>query len=271
MKKNENHGNDSDTRIINPPAYPFTGRDLLENLRSRLVAESGHPVRFAELAKLMGQTTSTVHFWFSAYRHPHLVAFMSLLERLSPAERQAFIESHCRVFPVLSHERFVGEVVKVRALLKKRGGLTVITGSSDAARTFLVNAMGHSWATLCGNGSGPVGIDVHRPLKFVPIETLNYIDERLDSRRTRDLLRSIWPKLATSDAPLLIANGLLCMIPELREDLLRVAKDRHVLLAEQSMTSLFTSACKLPAPAHIVTLWGTKRAEVIRLTCRRLK
>jgi hypothetical protein len=270
MKEHGDRSDNSSSQFILAPGYPFSGQELLADLRFRIAAEEGHQLGFAELGRLMGQSKSTVHFWFSSYRHPHLIAFMSLLERLSPAQRQAFIEAHCRVLPLLSDGSFVGEIAKLRDLLAKSAGLTVISGYSDKARMSVSTAFGNSWRRLHRKEGGPVGIDIHRPKDFVPSENMRCIDETLDQTQIRELVLSAWPKLATSRTQLLLANGLWSSVPGIRNDLLLLARYKHVVLVEQTIPDFTASREDFPEFTHIVSLsraFGT----AIRITCGRAK
>ena len=185
---NTNHGlrsNVLNNEFIIPPAYPFRGGELLQDLRSRIEKIHQCPISLEELARMMGQPRTSVWSWFSVYHHPHLTAFMALLERLSGAQRQSFIESFCREFPIVSHPRLVGTVGKLDSLLNQSVGLTVITGSTDRARTFVLTALGHSWTLRHGMQRRPDGIDIHEPITFVPVGGVHYIDQRLKPDRIR--------------------------------------------------------------------------------------
>lgn len=263
--------NKARSQLILSPAYPFTGPELLESLRSRVARELGYPVGLLELSEFMGRAKSTVHFWLSAYRHPHLLAFMALLERLSPSERRSFVESHCRPLPLLSDANLVGETDMLRKLLTQPAGLTVIAGNTHRARTCVLTAFGHSWRRVQGQRSHPVGIAIHRPNEFVPLQGLRYIDERLTRCEVRDLVLSIWHRIMTSRTELLLANRLWSAVPEVRNDLLRAAKQRHVVLAEASAAGFAAFETRLPEPVYIVNLSQAAQPGAIHITCRRLQ
>ncbi|HYG33706.1 MAG TPA: hypothetical protein VEC99_02915 [Clostridia bacterium] len=269
MKKHGYRTNNPIDHYIRPPAYPFTAQELLGDLRGRLAREEGHPLGFVDLASLIGQPKSTAHFWFSLYHHPHLLAFMSLLERLSRVERQSFIEGNCRTLPLVSDPILTGQTTQLARLLAQQKGLTVITGHSDHARSYVLTGLGHSWIRLHRKRSRPSGIDIHRPRAIVPIETLQYIDERLDGGRIRELALQIWPKILTSKSALLLGNRLWSLVPEIRNDLLRIANQKHVVLAEESTVELEAIGRNLPLPTHIVTLLATTGAEKIKVHCAR--
>lgn len=270
MKNQGDPVNGSGIRSILPPAYPFSGPELLGDLRSRLAREEGHSLGFMELAELMGQPKSTAHFWFSLYKQPQLLAFMSLLERLLPLERQSFIDAHCRVLPLLTHSTLKGQKARLAALLAQPTGLTIVTGHSDLSRTFVLTGLGHSWSRLNGKHNGPCGIDIHRPETFVPIHTLRYFDENLNGSRIRESVLSVWPKILTSKSQLLLGNRLWSLVPEARNDLLRLAARKHVVLAEQTSGEFAALGRKLPVPTNIITLSAARKGAGICITCRRV-
>ena len=100
------------------PGYPFSARDIFGDLRSKLAAEHRRPMCFERLAKMLGRSKSTTYNWFDIFHHPHVLGFLCLLERLPPAERQSFIEAHCRAYPTLDDPRLAHAPGKTGELLE---------------------------------------------------------------------------------------------------------------------------------------------------------
>jgi len=227
---------DDPKNFIVPPAYPFTARQLFGQLRSRLADEHQNHPSFERLARMIGRPTSTTHHWFGMYDHPHVIGFMALLERLSSASRLAFIEMHCRVLPTLADPRLAHspeQDFRFADLLNQAAGLTAVTGGTDYSRTFLLTALGHSFRRCDGRQKPPAGIDVHQPRLFVPVTSLTYIDDSLALHRIRELTLKVWPRIMTSNARLLLFNRVWSLVPEVREDLLRCAQRKNVVIAEE--------------------------------------
>jgi hypothetical protein len=239
--------------ILIPPAYPLTGCQLFQDLRRRLAKEYQEPMYFKRLARMMGRSESTTYTWFEFYRHPHVLGFMCLLERLSPGQRRAFVDAHCRVTPSLQHSCFArnpSQITKLRELLNQRTGLTVITGGTDVARTFLLTALGHA----CGRLPVPAGLDQHRPINFVPVESLLYIDSSLGLKRVRRLTLEVWPKLLTSRSSILFFNGIWSAVSEVQGDLIQCSQRKHIVLAESNLPDLTGLKKQLAPPIHVITV-----------------
>ena len=193
---------------------------------------------FRRLAKMIGQSTSTTHYWFEVFQHPHVIALMCLLERLGVAERNDFLQEHCRLFPELDDERLKCYPVLRHALFKalsRDKGLTLITGSTEYWRCFMATALGHTYVRIHEGHRAPTGIDLQPPNKFVPVESLNYIDKSVGSRLLQKLTLQVLPRILTSDTSLLIFNGVWSEVPQSRVSLMRAACLKHVIILEQGI------------------------------------
>ena len=128
-----------------------------------------------------------------------MLGFLCLLERLPPAERQSFIEAHCRAYPTLDDPRLAhapGKAAKLLELLDQKAGLTIITGGTDFSRAFVFTALAHAASRADGKLPAPAGIDLHRSNLFVPVESLSYINGDLGSDHARRLTHKIWPRVS---------------------------------------------------------------------------
>jgi hypothetical protein len=261
--------------LIKTPGYPFTARDLFEDLRSRLGLELGEEINFKRLGQLTGRTKSTAHHWFAVSSQPQILALMALLERLSVTQRQEFIETHCRLIPSLEHPILAHAPAKtgeMLELLRQKNGLTVICGGTESNRMFLVTALGHAYRHGGGQLRSAAGIDLHSPIKIVPVESLNYINPALNPKQVRELASSIWPKIVTGSSRLVILNGIWGAVPELREAIIRCSARNHVLLAEAGLPDIAYLKSSVASPFHVVTVFAAKRISgAIRIHCRRIK
>ena len=236
------------------PAHPWTGRALFKELRSRLSDNQGSIPTFRRLAAIIGQPTSTTHYWFEIFQHPQLRAFFCLLERLTQAQRQQFIESHCRVFPHLGHPSISQEPGAHRdlsRLLQRKNGLSLLTGTSDRLRTFLFTALGH-WVCTSRGPHSVTGIDLHRLDNFVPVESLLYLDSAVGPLELKRLVQDAWPAVATSHAALVLLNGVWWSVPQMRHEILRCSRFKHVILCEE----------RAPEPATVDSTAGLAKAYV---------
>lgn len=273
MNRKTRDPNGHDTPFIKPPAYPFPGGVLWNDLHAAVSAEHGTELSPPFLGRIIGQATSNMYLWLSGVRHNQLLAFMCLLERLSPAARQAFVEAHCRVCPTLNHRRLFyrkGMREKLSELAGKGAGPTMITGGSDFLRSFVLNALGHSF--VLNSASPAAGLDIHRPTKLVPVTGVLHLDETLDRRQLRQLVFKAWPRLLVSRSGMLLLNGVLSQVPELRQDVFRLARHKHVVIAEAAQIQFTRWSSQINRPVDIVTVSASQRKkEGIRVICQRQK
>lgn len=268
MKRQISTPNGNETSFINPPAYPFTGDILWTDLHTAVCAELRTKLTRPFLARIVGQAKTNVYSWFEGVGHGQLQAFMCLLERLSPTTRKTFIEAHCRVYPTLEHRRFFypkGMRERVSELIAKTAGVTLITG--DSFPSFALTALGHS--CVLHSGSPAAGLDIHRPDKLVPVTGVLHLDET-DRRQIRHLVLKAWPQLLVSRSNRLLLNGVLSRVPELQQDVFRLAKHKHVMIAEAEQIHINHLSSRSPEPVDIVTVSASGRKnEGIRVICQR--
>jgi len=261
--------------LLTAPAYPFSARAIFGGLRSRLELHHHHSMSFERLAKMLGKSKSTTHHWFDLSPQPHVLAFLSLLERLSPAQRLSFIEAHCRVYPDLNHpilELSPGKTGDVSELLKQKAGVTIMTGGTEYSRTFVFTALGHAATRADGKLYRASGIDLHRPTRFVPVESWIYIDDNLPLDHTRKLVRRICPRILTSAAPQLFFNGVWSSVPDVRDGLIRCAKFKHIFIADEPAPDLRYLRRRVATPIHELTLSPSESIpEGILVTCRAIE
>jgi len=258
--------------IAKTPAYPFSARELLHDLRAELQANQDTLLTYHRLARIIGRSVSTTHYWLAIFLHPQVLGFMTLLERLTPEQRRDYIETHCRDFPTLDHPHLncdPGAVRKMRSLLEQEAGLSVVVGT-DSLRTFLLTALGHT-ACSAGPQNSVVGIDFHRPRRFVPVETVVYVDESTGIAQMRNLTQRLWPTMITSSARMLLLNGVWSLVPEMQEEILRCASFKHVVIAEEAIPDLAGQKGQIPTPIHALTVSRSERLpRALQVKCRRL-
>jgi hypothetical protein len=152
------------------------------------------------------------------------------LERLSPAQRHAYVDSHCRVFPSLEHPFLAHaptQTGKLGLLLHQERGLTLVTGGTEFTRAFLFTALGHSYRRTGGRRQAAAGIDLHPSASLVPVESLIYMDGTTGVHFIRQVALKVWPRILTSSARVLLFHGLWSAVPELRRDIIRCARHRQ--------------------------------------------
>ena len=200
-----------------------------------LVEAFGSEQTFRRLGKLTGQPPSTTQNWFQTFDHPHLIFFLCLLEQLPERKRLELIDEYCRELPLLSHPRLAHDPLAVSALerlLHESKGFTFINGGTDFHRTFVLSALGHAFERLNGGGAFVAGMDVHEPAKFVPVQGLVYFGGALTDAGLQTFIHETWPAIRSSQAKLLLLNGIWSAVPNLRRQILEQAGRRHVISAD---------------------------------------
>ena len=168
--------------------------------------------------------------------------------------------------PRLAHAP--GKAAKLLELLDQKAGLTIITGGTDFSRAFVFTALAHASSRADGKLPAAAGIDFHRSNLFVPVESLIYIDGDLSPDHARRLTQRIWPRVLTSGAPRLFFNRVWSSVPEVREDLLRCAGIKHVVIAEEGALDMGDRKNRVSTPIHVLTLSTTKSVpEGILVNC----
>jgi hypothetical protein len=78
----------------------------------------------------------------------------------------------------------------------------------------------------------------------------------------------IWPWVLTSGAPRLFFNRVWSSVPEVREDLLRCAGIKHVVIAEEGALDMGDLKTRVSTPIHVLTLSTAKSVpERILVNC----
>jgi hypothetical protein len=100
------------------------------------------------------------------------------------------------------------------------------------------------------------GIDIHPPIRFVPVEGVVYVDGASDARHVSQVAAELMPKLLTSAAPVLIFNGIWGCLSAWHQDILRATQRRHIVLAEQRPPNLAEVKSAVQTPIYTITWSG---------------
>jgi hypothetical protein len=221
--------------IVRPPAYPIAGPQLFKRMRAALTETFGAEPSFEDLGKLTTMPRSTTQSWFQIYDHPQIRFFLCLLEHLPQSKRMELLGEFCRDLQTLRHPRLAHDPIAVTTLenlLLEKQGYTLIRGGTSAQRLFLLNAMGHSFHRTNQPGINVAGLDVHEPKKFVPVPGVIYFKEPLAPAKLRDLVMQVWPEVCSSEARLLLFDGIWSAVPSLQNEISKLAVRKHVIVSE---------------------------------------
>ena len=220
--------------IICAPFYPYSGQDIVRRLKAAIdtTENPGGPgLEQKQVADLIGIPRSTLNDWLHDDQVEPIKRFLSGLERLSEENRIKFLRSFCRHCPRLedpqiSHDQQA--VAVIEDLIQRGPGITVITGPSDSARTYLLTAIGNSFAARFST----TGFDVHRPMHFAPVPGVYYPATDVLAGTLPSLLATVWPKMAGSKGSMILLNGIWNRIPNHHHRIFKLATKNHVLIAD---------------------------------------
>jgi hypothetical protein len=260
--------------VIQLPGFPIRGNKLFERVGAAVGAARGYPLGNTEFARIIGKPESTTSLWFGASLQPHLVAWLCLIEHLMPQERHRVLDELCRDLPFLAHPRLRHNPIMVgmlKNLLAQKAGLTIVNGGSEAQRTFLLTALGHSFCRLDRLHRTPSGIDLHEPQWFVPLETVTYLRTSPEAKKTPEAIKQLWPSIRSSKNPVIVLNGVWSKVPEIGKDIISLAGQRHVIVAEQAppVGSELTLAGNDPVHSLVVST-SRENASWLAVEIRRL-
>lgn len=213
---------------------PNRVRALFRATKAQLDISEGREVPYEDLARYAGQAASSVFDKLQKTAHPQVEALLGWLERLPEPTRNQLIDSVCRCFPKLENTRLahdLAQVSRLKTLLRKPDGITVIQGDSDELRTFVLTALGHSHE-IFELGGGVCGIDVHEPDWFVPLPSVIYLHNLLEPARLKEYVYRIWPTISRRVAHLVVLNGVWGALQPLEGELQELALRSHVIITD---------------------------------------
>jgi hypothetical protein len=246
------------------PVFQKSGPQLFEGLRIALTESFGFQPTFERLAKILNENVSTVHHWFTSQPHTHLVAFLALMERLSERKRHDLLHEYCRELPSLDNPRIAQDLLAVSGLEKilgKKNGLTWICGGSEFHRTFLLTALGHSFPAVAGPQAGLCGLDIHEPVKWVPLENVVYFKELVRHTRLREAIHQEWPQIRSTPADLVLLNSIWSLVPDLEGQILDMTGTHHLVVADARPPDLRRIATGIETEFHIINISPVRENE----------
>lgn len=246
------------------PAYPYTGHQLFSRLRRALTDVLGFEPSFRRLGGIIGEKTSVTHYWFHLLPHSHLIAFLSLMEHLPERKRIELLNEYCRELPSLENVRLAHDplvISKLETLLGQKNGLTIIRGGTEFQRTFVLNALGHGLPRIAGHRASVAGLDVHEPRKWVPLDGVIYLSGTVPPSKAKQIIDKLWPGIRGSDAMLILLNSVWSLAPQLQQEILHLARKRHVIIADAKLPPRADLEGRIEARLHVITLASTTDNE----------
>ncbi len=257
--------------ILLAPAHTFTGRDVIEKVCKLLEADRGYRMTLERLSLITGRKTSTEGYSFGVGMQRGVLAFISMVERLSRPGRERLFAELFRVMPTVLHDRLAHDPRAVSDLLEilaKPNGLTVVTGPTAAARSWVLTAMGNTFPQIDPRHRAVGGLDAHSPLKLVPCENVFYLRNGIDRERSRQVILEMWPKIRDSAAPVLLFHDVWSLAPETHAEIMRFAAEKHVIISNPVPFDQCQALRKKGVPVHVVTVSvSQEQPDFINVSC----
>ncbi|MDR3565933.1 MAG: hypothetical protein P4N59_31475 [Negativicutes bacterium] len=237
---------------LSPPTSLYRPARVRELFRStKLALEQFHQreISFEELGRYSAQAGSTVFEKLQKDEHPQVEAILGWLEHLPEDVRGRLINGVCRAFPHLEDRRLghnPGQVSSLRSLLKQPVGLTLIIGN-DGLRTWLTSALGNSSLMLGRDHRLVSGIDRSLPDWFVPVEGITYLNAPLPELPSPESILKAWSTCTAGERKVVLLNGIITLKPDLRLEVLKLAAQRNVFVAETDVLACEWFAKHAPA------------------------
>lgn len=242
--------------LVEPPGYPKTANEVIRHLKKALDKAERPPgleLMQKDFGLLIGAPRSTIHDWYHGNLTAPIMHFLCAMERLSEHPRAEMLSKLCRDCPRLDHPRLMHDPAAVnllKGLLAKRAGLTFVTGSDDAIRTFLITALGNS-AGQAVPSSSISGMDVHRPDSFVPVPGVVYFRNPNEPSDVARLILELWGTIEKSPTDVILLNAVWTGVPELRGRIIGLATKHHMIVADQLDVARHLSSTVAP-PTTII-------------------
>ena len=222
-----------------PAAHSPESHTVRRAVRCAMEETQGCAVGFQQLRRWLGVPLTTAWRWCNACDAPQVGAMFAMLERLPPKRRHELVDRFCREYPSFSHAKLSHDqdtIALMEELLTGPPNLITIQGEPEQMRGFLATAMGHALPRLAPRGGEVAGIDVRLPAHFVQVPGVWHPSRRLLlPEETRDFVRESWEHVRKSPASCTLLVGAWGAAPELREEILSMSRDRHVIVAEKSV------------------------------------
>jgi len=248
----------SSNGLLRAPAYHKSGSEVVRTLKQaldRVECSPGQQLEQKKVGHMLGVSKSTIHDWFHGKLAGPLQNFLCVFERLTETDRILILRELCRPCPRLEHPRLAHDAEalnRLKALLAQPEGLTFVVGPSEP-RTFLVTALGHSISRV--NPTKRVcGLDVHRPDSFVPVAGVFYCQGPPNLELVRHLAANIVDEVESSEAELVIFNGIWSGISQFLKAIQRLAATRHLIVADEFDPAIDGLAKFGPNPVQVIAV-----------------
>jgi len=261
--------NPQDARYKPVPFPPERVRKLLLNLKSSLGREEGQPLSFEDWGPIAGRPSNTLASWCESGEAHQIQALLASLERLPEQARHQLLDDACRVHPTLQHRRLNHDFLatsRLRDVLRKPSGFTLIRGNPAHMRTFLLAALGNSFNQAHPGGKVVAGLDTQPAESLAPVIGVTYFPNLLGTSGAARQIKEAWGRIRGNAARLFLLNGVWSQAPELWEEIASCAGRAQVVLADESDFTLRDLSKRFSPPIHLLNVSPAREvAEWIRV------
>ena len=232
------------------------GTQLLRRLRSAVDGISGRALTYEEWFVATGVPRSTLCDWLKGDGEPSPEALLRMFELLPTALRHQILDepAFLRCRPVVDHPRLSHNpnmVSRMKTIISKTEGVTLVQSELEAMTTFVVSALAHSCWALSGTRREVLGLDSHAPDWFVPVPKVTYFDNVLHRQTLQVEFEKALPRISNSKGALVVLNGGWAQLPGFFESTRALAQHSHVIVGDSVRPR---SAQPTTLPMHVLTL-----------------
>jgi hypothetical protein len=243
---------------------------LLQGIKSAIGLAEARAVGFEDLEQLSGRPAGTIGSWFEGARMNQLEFLFALLERVPSRLRYELLDGVCRAHPTLKHPKLAHDpivVSRLESLLKQPAGFSVIHGSPEHARVFLLAALGNSTREVNSGQQSALAMDTHRVSSWAPVPGIIHLSPHADIRQQ---LQRAWSTIKqANDGSLILLGGVWNRVSHLHSEIVHLAMRCHVIVADE-FPKPEDVARGIPGPVHLLTVAPAReQPEWIRVTIQR--
>lgn len=246
------------------PFAPSRGSKLLNALDAALSELHGRRMFHEEIAAFTGQCTSTIFDWVNGANLRQVESFLRLFERLPRSKRAEILDRICRQMPTIYDDAIGWSAWSVsicEEVLRQKQGFTALCGDQNA-RDAVFTALAHTVSRTAPCVPAICGLDSRLANHFVPADGINYLGASLSVSTLHDLAMAAWPAIVKSKASYIMLNGVWAALPELHNDILKIGKSRHVIVADNLAVNDAQLTERFPKPARVLTVKGERDRRI---------
>jgi hypothetical protein len=218
---------------------------------------------FEDWSPIAGRPSNTLASWCESGEAHQIQALLASLERLPEQARHQLLDEACRIHPTLQHRRLGHDFLatsRLKEILAKPSGFTLIQGQPAHMRAFLLAALGNSFNQAHPGGKAIAGLDTHPAESLAPVLGLTYLTNLLPGSGTAKRIKEAWLRIRGNAVRLFMFDGVLSYAPDLREEIAGCGRRAHVIVADEFEFNVRDIAKGFPPPVHVLSVSPAREA-----------